>query len=707
MLISARRRNVAAGADLPRGHTYPLGATVYPDGVNFCLYSKNARLVELLIFDTPDDKTPQRVIKLDPRLNRTANYWHIFVPDLKPGQLYAYRAHGPNDPQRGLRYDGQKVLLDPYARGVSCWHNYDREAAKRPGDNCAHALKGVIVDNRTYDWEDDIHPQVSYETSVIYEMHVGGFTRHESAGLAENLRGTFAGLIEKIPYLKSLGITAVELMPIQQFDEQDAPMGRTNYWGYSPVAFFAPHTGYSSAKDPLGPLNEFRDMVKALHKAGIEVILDVVFNHSAEGSEIGPTLSFRGLENGAYYILNPDDKSRYTNYSGCGNTMTANFSIMRRLIIDCLHYWVQVMHVDGFRFDLASILSRGENGEPLEAPPLLWSIDSDPILAGTKLIAEAWDAAGLYQVGSFIGERFAEWNGQFRDDIRRFYKSEPGLVGNLAARVMGSPDIYRSPTRNPNHSIHFITSHDGFTLNDLVSYNEKHNLINGEQNRDGNDCNFSWNCGVEGFTKAPRVMRLRLKQTKNLLTVLFLSQGTPMLLMGDEVRRTQHGNNNAYCHDNEISWLDWRLVKKNADLLRFTKGLINFSQSLEIFKQDQILTLGNHPTLPSLTWHGVKPNCPDWNSSSHSLAFELRHPGQAEHIYVVFNAYWEDLTFKLPPADQAWHRVIDTARRSPEDCLVAIEAPRVEADEITVEAYSAVVLIDLFKTQLNVDANQS
>ena len=418
------------------GKSAPLGATIFDGGVNFSVYSKNARKVELLLFDDVDDSKPARIIELDPDMNRTYFYWHIFVPGIGEGQLYGYRVHGPFEPEKGLRFDGTKVLLDPYARAVATGKYYDRMAAIGKGDNCRQAMKAVVVDPRNYNWEGDIPLETDYSVSVIYEMHAAGFTRHPNSGVSSENRGTYAGLVEKIPYLKSLGITAVELLPIQQFDEQDVPSSLTNYWGYSPIGLFAPHYGYSSDKSPLGPINEFRDMVKSFHKAGIEVILDVVFNHTAEGDQDGPTLSFKGLENEAYYILQ-QDKSRYANYTGTGNTINANYSVVRRLILDCLRYWVSEMHVDGFRFDLASVMSRGEKGEPLENPPILWAIESSPELAGTKIIAEAWDAAGLYQVGSFIGDRWAEWNGHFRDDVRRFIKGDDNSARNVACRLVG------------------------------------------------------------------------------------------------------------------------------------------------------------------------------------------------------------------------------------------------------------------------------
>ena len=555
------------------GQSFPLGATVLPDGVNFCVFSRQATRIELLLFENAEAATPAHVIDLDPRTHRTYHYWHAFVPGIGAGQVYAYRAFGPFDPEQGLRFDPSKVLLDPYGRAVVVPKAYSRQRASQYGQSDANAMKSVVVDPGAYDWEGDAPLRRSFASTVIYEMHVAGFTRHPSSGVAAELRGTYAGMIEKIPYLRDLGITAVELLPIFQFDRQDCPPGLVNYWGYSPVSFFAPHAGYSSRKDALGPVNEFRDLVKALHRAGIEVILDVVYNHTAEGDARGPTLSFRGLANEVYYILD-QDRARFANYSGTGNTLNANQAIVRRMILDSLRYWVQEMHVDGFRFDLASILARDETGRPLENPPALWDIESDPVLAGTKLIAEAWDAAGLYQVGSFVGDSWKEWNGRFRDDVRGFVKGDRGTVRMLAQRVLGSPDIFGHEEREPEQSLNFVTCHDGFTLNDLVSYNGKHNEANGEGNRDGADNNLSWNCGVEGPSEDEAVERLRRRQVKNFIVMLLTSIGTPMLLMGDEMRRTQRGNNNAYCQDNEVSWLDWSLLDRHRDLHRFVKMLI-------------------------------------------------------------------------------------------------------------------------------------
>ncbi len=683
--------------DILSGRSFPLGATVSGEGVNFCVFSKNSQALDLLLFDYADASKPARVISLDPQRNRTFYYWHVFVRGLGAGQLYAYRAYGASDPTRGLRFDGEKVLLDPYARAVVVGPHYSRLAAMRPGDNCAHAMKSVVVDSQAYDWEGDTHVGLPYASTVIYEMHVGGLTRHPTSGVAPEKRGTYLGVVGKIDYLKSLGITTVELLPVQQFDEQNVSPPLKNYWGYDPVSFFAPHVGYAVSRTPLGPVREFQDMVKALHRAKIEVILDVVFNHTAEGDEGGPTLSFRGLENRAYYILKAD-QAGYADYSGCGNTVNANHSIVRRMILDCLRYWVSEMHVDGFRFDLASVMARDEYGHPLKNPPILWEIESDPVLAGTKIIAEAWDAAGLYQVGSFVGHRWAEWNGQFRDDVRRFVKGDQGTVPLLAARITGSHDLYPQPDREPSRSINFITCHDGFTLNDLVSYDEKHNAANGEQNRDGHNANFSWNCGVEGATYDPWVNELRLRQIKNFLAILFVSQGTPMLLMGDEVRRTQGGNNNAYCQDNEISWFDWQSLEQHAGVLRFVRCLVEFTQSLEIFREQCFWwdsTEGPDEGCARITWHGVQLGDPDWAQDSHSLAFELHHPENEEHLHVMCNAYWEPLVFALPPlpSGRRWYRLIDTSLPSPQDfASLDVTAPSVDTEWYQVSARSVVWL---------------
>jgi glycogen operon protein len=677
------------------GSPYPLGATIRPAGVNFSVFSKSSARVELLLFDGAEDARPSAVIPLDPPGNRTYHYWHVFVPDVQAGQIYGYRACGPFEPRRGLRFDPAKVLLDPYGKAVAVPEGYSRINASLPGDNCATAMKSVVADPGRYDWEGDVPLNQPFSQTMIYEMHVGGFTRHPSSGLPADLRGTYRGLIEKIGYLQELGVTAVELLPVFQFDQQDAPRARVNYWGYSPVSFFAPHAAYSSRKDRLGPLDEFRDMVKALHRAGIEVILDVVFNHTAEGNHAGPTLCFRGLENAAYYMLQ-DDRSRYADYSGTGNTLNANQPIVRRLIIDSLRYWVESMHVDGFRFDLASILSRDERGRPLENPPILWDIESDPVLAGTKLIAEAWDAAGLYQVGTFVGDSWKEWNGQFRDDVRSFMKADRGSISRLGRRLLGSPDIYGGAEREPEKSINFVTCHDGFTLNDLVSYNTKHNEANGEGNRDGSDFNLSWNCGVEGPTDDAAIERLRNRQVKNFLALTLLSTGAPMLLMGDEVRRTQQGNNNAYCQDNDISWFDWSGLDTHADIYRFTRLVLLMRSKGHRARGAIISKLNEILQRARIEWHGVKLRCPDWSDDSHSLALTASTLDGQLLVHFMANAFWQPLAFELPPATglhQGWHRAFDTFLEPPHDISDTPEtAPPIVDETYPVQPRSLVLL---------------
>ena len=668
------------------GRSYPLGATIVPGGVNVSVFSRGASSVELLLFERGEDSHPARVLPLDPAVNRTYHYWHSFVHGMEVGQLYGFRANGLWDPAKGMRFDPGKVLLDPYGKAVVVPKGYSREAS-------GPAMKSVVVDSHTYDWEGDQPLNRTSSRTVIYEMHVRGFTQHPSSGVRSDRRGTYAGVIEKISYLKQLGITAVELLPIFQFDPQDAPPGLVNYWGYAPVSFFAPHQGYSSLKDPLGPVDDFRDMVKALHRAGIEVILDVVFNHTAEGDHNGPTISFRGLDNSTYYLLE-SDHSRYANYSGTGNTLNANHPIVRRMIVDSLRYWVQEMHVDGFRFDLASILTRDSSGRPMLEPPVLWDIESDPTLAGTKMIAEAWDAAGLYQVGNFTGDSWREWNGQFRDDVRSFFRGDEGSVARIADRLLGSPQIYGHKEREAEVSVNFVTCHDGFTLNDLVSYNVKRNEANGESNRDGTNDNRSWNCGVEGPVTDAAVDALRNRHVKNLITCTVLSLGMPMISMGDEVRRTQLGNNNAYCQDNETSWFDWSLLSKHADTLRFVKLLIERRLSRDLEDDLRGETLNQWLRESNKAWHGIRLNQPDWSSSSLSVALSAEIVKERHFVHWILNAYWEPLDFELPDVggDTLWRRWIDTGLDSPEDIVEWKDARPWAGRTYKVSPHSVVVL---------------
>ncbi len=651
-----------------RGAPLPLGATLIRNGINFAIFSRHATTVLLAVF-VPAGKKPLFEVDLDPRFNRTGDIWHIFVENLEADIHYTYRMDRRSTINaRFHRFDPKQILLDPYAKVIAGYPGWG--AGSFPGEN---TRRGAIVKD-LFDWGDDQPLNIPLSESIIYEMHVRGFTRHPSSGVSKP--GTFAGVIEKIPYLISLGVTAVELLPVHEFEEVDSnrinPLTGErllNYWGYQPISFFAPNGAYSSNTEDGGQVREFKELVRGLHAAGIEVILDVVFNHTAEGDERGPTISFRGIDNTVYYILNPSTAA-YLNYSGCGNTLNCNHPVVRDLIVECLRYWVMEMHVDGFRFDLASILGRGQDGSVLENPPLLESLAHDPVLANTKLIAEAWDAAGLYQVGTFPAwSRWAEWNGKFRDDVRRFVAGEPGMVSALATRLVGSPDLFHTSSREPYHSINFVTCHDGFTLMDLVSYDHKHNEMNGENSADGVDHNLSWNCGWEGPSDLPEIHRLRRRQIRNFATILLLSDGVPMILSGDELGRTQQGNNNAYCQDNEISWVDWGLVSQNVDLLRFFKSLIQFRRHHPLLRAISFSSIDKKNSRV-MAWHGVKLGQPDWSSQSRSLALHLSglsEAGREEHIFFIANAHWEKHEFELPDTGIEWLRFIDTSQQPPND----------------------------------------
>jgi isoamylase len=681
-----------------KGHPHPLGATVQPEGVNFSVFSEHATGVELLLFEAHDSPRPLQVITLDPYLNKTFHFWHVLVRGLPAGSHYAYRVDGPWQPELGLRFNQSKVLLDPYSRGNTdtLWK---REDACGPQDNVATSMRNVAIDTSDYDWEGDRPLAGPVEDTIIYEMHAAGFTRSPTSGVRHP--GTFEGIRQKIPYLKELGITAVELLPVFDFDEtavlrvhEGRPL--RNYWGYSTISFFAPQCAY--CVDPLkgAHLTEFRDMVKALHRAGIEVILDVVFNHTDEGNQFGPAFSFRGLENTVYYFLVPWAKQYYFDYTGCGNTLNCNHPIVQKLIVECLHHWVRETHVDGFRFDLGSVLARGEDGMPLEHPPVVWQIELDEALADTKVFAEAWDAAGLYQIGHFPGDRWAEWNGRYRDDIRRFVKGTPGMAGAVASRIAGSADLYEARGELPINSVNFVTCHDGFTLNDLVSYNQKHNEANGEDNRDGSDDNLSWNCGVEGETGDPAVEALRARQIRNFAAILMLSRGVPMFTAGDEVRRTQKGNNNAYCQDNEISWFDWRLVDRNRGLLRFWRSMIAFRKRFSSLRsRDFFRGQVNERGVADVSWHGCRLNRPHWDDpDARVLAFTLGGFGGEPDLHVMLNMHWEALTFELPaiPGRQ-WFTAVDTSKPSPQDIADAGQEQPCPAAAYQVEGRSVVVLV--------------
>ena len=656
----------------------PYGANAREGGVQFAVFSRSATAMRVLLYDRVTDLEPEHVVHFHPELDRWGDIWSVFVPGVGAGQLYHFQADGPFEPQRGHRFDGQARLIDPYARALAGEYLPAADGVVRPP-------KCVVIDD-TFDWVGDRPLNRRLSETIIYEMHVRGFTRSPSSGVKQP--GSYLGVIEKIPYLQSLGITAVELMPVFEFPTnhwQGRPDARPNYWGYDPLAFFAPHRGYAVGTHPGAQVAEFKQMVRALHQAGIEVILDVVFNHTAEGNELGPTLSFKGLGNRIYYMLS-NGGAEYRNYSGCGNTVNGNHPIVRELIFLCLRQWVQNYHIDGFRFDLASILSRDRNGELLPNPPLVEAIGEDPLLARTKIIAEAWDAAGAYQVGSFSNRRWAEWNGRYRDDIRRYWRGEEGMIGPLATRLAGSSDLYGPSGRQPYHSINFITSHDGFTLNDLVSYQEKHNADNGEDNRDGDNMNYSCNYGVEGPTRRQTTQKLRTRQVRNFLATLFLSQGVPMLLSGDENRRTQQGNNNAYCQDNPVSWFDWKLVDKNPDLARFCRGLIAFRRRQPTVRRASFLV--GEPAgpglLPDVSWFNAEGGSVDWSGGEHSLvclfgAWPTTGPSSiaARAVLIFTHSGPQPREFVVPPLAQGnpWRLFINTAAESPEDIYPDADGP--------------------------------
>jgi len=678
------------------GKGVPLGATLTGTGVNFAVFSRNATAITVVLFESDKQDSPFREISLDSKRNKTGDVWHCHVRGLKAGAFYLFRADGPYIPEKGLRFNIHKTLIDPYAKALTSFDQWDLEACLgyNPGerstdlsysyrDDVGTQARCIVVDD-AFDWQGDRPLNYPLRFSVLYETHVRGLTQDPSAGVAHP--GTYKGVTEKIPFFKDLGVTSLELLPIQEFNEKECfrfnpRTGKqlTNYWGYSTVAFFAPKGSYSSNPAPGAQVWEFKEMVRELHKAGIEVILDVVFNHTAEGNERGPTFSFRGLDNPIYYILD-ENKRYYKNYSGCGNTVNCNNPVVQSLILDCLRYWVVEMHVDGFRFDLGSILGRDQYGRLMENPPVLSRIAENPILTNTKLIAEAWDAGGAYQVGWFPGGRWAEWNDRFRDDLRRFWRGDSRQTRFLATRLAGSSDLYLRDGRKPFHSINFVTSHDGFTLWDLVSYSQKHNEENGEENRDGSDHNLSANYGFEGPSSNPAIQGLRERMVKNFIASMLVSLGTPMLLGGDEMGRTQGGNNNAYCQDSGISWYDWSLLERNAGLYRFVRMMIAFRKRHPGFMRPEFYTgrNGNYNAIPDITWFDSQGNTPDWDKLGPSLAFRL-DGSRAEILadrddndfFIMFNGGDKPERFVIcdPLDGKKWVRAVDTGLPSPEDIL--------------------------------------
>jgi glycogen operon protein len=689
--------------------------------VNFAVFSRHATALSLIIFESLEPAAAFHEFHLDPLRNKTGDIWHCHIRGLGAGTLYLYRADGPYMPERGDRFNVHKTLLDPYAKaltGLEVWDlkvclGYDPEDEAKDlsfslVDDAFTQPRCVVVDD-SFDWQGDIPLNYPLRFSVLYETHVRGLTRHPSSGVEHP--GTYRGVIEKIPYFKELGVTSLEFLPIQEFNEhelfsENPRSGETlvNYWGYSTVAFFAPKASYAADRVPGGQVREFKEMVRELHRAGIEVILDIVFNHTAEGNERGPTFSLRGLDNRIYYMLE-ENRRYYKNYSGCGNTLNCNHPVVRSFIMDCLRYWVTEMHVDGFRFDLGSILGRDQQGNLMENPPMLEWIAEDPILSSTKIIAEAWDAGGAYQVGWFPGGRWAEWNDRFRDDMRRYWRGDPKTARHVATRLSGSSDLYLRDGRKPFHSINFITSHDGFTLNDLVSYSYKHNDENGEDNRDGSDNNNSFNYGIEGPATNPAIVNLRLKQMKNFFASMMVSLGTPMILGGDEIGRTQRGNNNAYCQDNDISWYNWSFREKNAALYRFVRLMIAFRLRHPGFMRPEFYTGrdGNYNAIPDISWFDEAGETPDWETIGPCIAFrmdgskaEVLADQDDNDFFIMFNGGEKDRLFTVapPPAGKRWMRMADTALPSPQDILEpGHETPLENPKNYLAEDHSIVILI--------------
>lgn len=669
---------------IEEGSPSPLGTTLRKTGVNFSLFSQHASKVTLLLF-IPGAEHPFAELMFDPVANRTGWIWHMLIKDLPSHEIeYAYRIDGSNEDPKN-RFNSQVLLSDPYAKELNSPQQWGS-----PRDFKTNPPRGKLILEAPFDWEGDKPPEITVEELIIYEMHVRSFTQHPSSGCKHP--GTFLGIIEKIPYLKDLGINAVELMPIFEFDECENthfnPKTKEklkNVWGYSTINFFAPMIRYSSSQTWTGAIDEFRTLVKELHKNDIEIILDVVYNHTAESALTGPYFSFRGIDNQVYYIVDPSGK--YLDFTGTGNTFNANHPATSRLIVDSLRYWVTEMHVDGFRFDLASCLTRDETGRPLLIPPLIHLITHDPVLMNIKLIAEAWDAGGLFQVGTFPGEgKWAEWNGKYRDDIRRFIKGTDGYAGEFATSMCGSQNLYGSSLK-PYHSINFITAHDGFTLKDLVSYQEKHNIENGENNRDGNNQNDSWNCGEEGASKNTHVLQVRRQQMRNLHMALMFSMGTPMLLMGDEYGHTRNGNNNAYCQDNELNFFLWDELKKNQGFARFHHLVIRFRKDHKVFQRKTYLKNTD------IDWHSQKPLHPDWHFETRFIAFTLKDHDTQEHIYIAFNAQFKpaDIDLPSPPSGKKWYRIIDTSLPPPQDFNDDPKASPALQGSYRMPAYSAFV----------------
>ncbi|MCL4436979.1 MAG: glycogen debranching protein GlgX [Thaumarchaeota archaeon] len=698
------------------GKSYPLGANWDPErkGVNFALYSENATGVELLLFDALDAKAPRETVQLK---EKTGFTWHTYLPDVLPRQLYAYRVDGPYEPEKGLRFNPAKALIDPYAKAIAGTLQYDdalfgyyvgdqvTDITKDDRDSAPYISKCVVIDP-AYDWGDDRPPKIPWNETIIYEAHVKGFTKQHPE-VPDNRKGTYLGLASQrvIQYLKDLGVTAVELLPVHEsMDERSlVEKGLRNYWGYNTIGFFAPDCRYSSSGIMGEQVVEFKDMVKALHQAGIEVILDVVYNHTGEGNHLGPTISFRGIDNTSYYRLVPENPRYYYDFTGTGNSLNMSNPYVLQLITDSLRYWVQEMHVDGFRFDLASTLAR-EFFEVDRLSSFFDVIQQDPVISQVKLIAEPWDLGqGGYQIGNFP-PLWAEWNGKYRDTVRRFWRDDQGQLIDLAYRLTGSSDLYQSGGRAPHASINFITAHDGFTLQDLVSYNEKHNEANKNNNQDGTDENYSWNCGFEGITSDPQIINLRDKQKRNFILTLFLSQGVPMLLGGDEIGRTKQGNNNSYCQDNEINWYDWNLDDRKKTLLEFTRKVISFRkehptlrrrkffQGRNLFgSQDKDITWlqPDGSEMIDQAWQRPRTNAIGMLLGGSTIG-EVNERGERiadDTLLIILNAHYEAIQFMLPNSGSHWEPILHTYGRS----LTSLEKAAAAGQKVRIEGRSIMI----------------
>ncbi len=636
---------------IKKGKPFPLGSSLTSQGVNFSLVATNAEYVEILLFEEEDSISPKRILKLDQQ-HKTGPYWHAEIKNLNEGCIYAFRVKQKNN-EINNNYE-KKVLLDPCSRGITGWGSYKRENALKTHENTNSCLKSVVCNRKLFNFKDYPRPKHSWEETIIYELHIQAFTEPTD----EN-ESCFKKFLKKIPYLKELGITTIELLPIFCFDPTDAPNGLENFWGYSPINWFTPHVEYLSNESAEKNREEFRRLVEECHKADIEVILDVVYNHTSEGDSQGPAISWKGIDENLYYFIGKD--KNYQDVSGCGNTIAANRGLVRKLIIESLKCWASEFGVDGFRFDLGIALSRGENLSPLENPPIFEDIECEPELIDIKLISEPWDCGGLYKLGDFPSKNTFTWNGHFRDDLRRFWKGDKDTAWEMSDKIKGTPSIYKKENIFPK-SINFITSHDGFTLKDLVSFNRKHNFANREQNRDGDNHNNSWNHGTEGPTTNVLINDLRKRQQKNLILSLLISKGVPMILMGDEIGRSQGGNNNSWCQNNLLGWMNWEHGQQDLELLGYFKHVIKIRKKLiNIFNPSFFPNNQPNQKIPTYHWHGTKLDSPDWSSWSHTVTFSINKGNNNPLVWIGLNAYSKSIDFPLPKCKYNWLKVIDTS----------------------------------------------